>query len=116
MEKKEKVNYILEQVRLCIQSNDFIRALILSRKINMNVINQDDYQAEKLIYHELMILLYKNDASIQLTFSARKPMCYAKTLFAISWLSPNSRSSTCSNPRLPTAAFSPNLFNEKSST
>lgn|SRR3990167_8762354 len=63
MEKKDKVNYILEQVRLCVAGNDFIRALILSRKINTTLINQPEFQKEKLKYYELMISYYKNESN-----------------------------------------------------
>ena len=61
METKEKINYILEQVRLCLTSNDFIRAQILSRKINHRIINQEEYQQEKLKYHQLMIEFFTNE-------------------------------------------------------
>ena len=58
METKEKVNYILEQVRLCLLSNDFIRAYILSKKINQKLLVKDEFQNEKLRYHNLMITYY----------------------------------------------------------
>lgn len=34
MEKKEKVEFILEQMRLCIAVKDYIRTQIISKKIN----------------------------------------------------------------------------------
>ena len=34
MEKKEKVEFILEQMRLCMAKKDFIRTQIISKKIN----------------------------------------------------------------------------------
>ena len=34
MEKQEKVEFILEQMRLCIAKKDFIRTQIISKKIN----------------------------------------------------------------------------------
>lgn len=34
MEKREKTEFILEQMRLCLLNNDYIRTLIISRKIN----------------------------------------------------------------------------------
>lgn len=34
MDKKEKVEFILEQMRLCIAKKDFIRTQIISKKIN----------------------------------------------------------------------------------
>jgi 26S proteasome regulatory subunit N5 len=60
METKDKVIYILEQVRLCLACNDYIRALILSRKVNQKLLLQDSFQEEKLRYHHLMIQLFHN--------------------------------------------------------
>merc|ERR1711934_834978 len=34
MTKQEKMSFILEQMRLCLDSEDYVRALILSRKIS----------------------------------------------------------------------------------
>lgn len=34
MEKKEKVEFILEQMRLCVAIKDYIRTQIISKKIN----------------------------------------------------------------------------------
>jgi len=34
MEKKEKVEFILEQMRLCLARKDFVRTQIISKKIN----------------------------------------------------------------------------------
>lgn len=34
MEKGEKVRFILEQMRLCLATNDFIRTQIISKKIS----------------------------------------------------------------------------------
>jgi len=61
MPQNEKVNYILEQVRLCLKSNDFIRALILSRKINTATLISEEFQQEKLRYHSLMIEYFHNE-------------------------------------------------------
>ncbi len=35
MEKREKTDFILEQVRLCLLKKDYTRAQIISRKINI---------------------------------------------------------------------------------
>merc|ERR1712137_315739 len=63
METQEKVNYILEQVRLCLASNDYIRSLILSRKINQKLLVEDIYQEEKIKYHHLMIKIFHHQQS-----------------------------------------------------
>ena len=34
MERKEKVEFILEQMRLCVATKDIIRTQIISKKIN----------------------------------------------------------------------------------
>ena len=34
MEKEEKVQFILEQMRLCLATDDFIRTQIISKKIS----------------------------------------------------------------------------------
>lgn len=41
MAKTEKIAFILEQVRLCLDRQDFVRAQILSRKINPRVFDAD---------------------------------------------------------------------------
>eukprot|EP01094_Clydonella_sp_ATCC50884_P030323 TRINITY_DN986_c0_g1_i1.p1 TRINITY_DN986_c0_g1~~TRINITY_DN986_c0_g1_i1.p1 ORF type:complete len:476 (-),score=162.17 TRINITY_DN986_c0_g1_i1:250-1572(-) len=60
MEKKDKVEYILEQVRLCLDSEDFIRAIVLARKINPKVLLADGFQEVKLRYYETMIRYHKH--------------------------------------------------------
>jgi 26S proteasome regulatory subunit N5 len=44
MDKQEKTDFILEQVRLCLDTDDPIRAQILSNKINRKYLNADDTQ------------------------------------------------------------------------
>jgi 26S proteasome regulatory subunit N5 len=47
MEKREKTEFILEQVRLCLDSGDFIRAQIISRKINTKILNDAGFEVRK---------------------------------------------------------------------
>ena len=42
MEKKEKVEFILEQMRLCLAKKDFIRTSIISKKINTRFFDDAD--------------------------------------------------------------------------
>lgn len=35
MDKREKVDFILEQMRLCLAKSDYIRTQIISKKINI---------------------------------------------------------------------------------
>ncbi|KAK4373602.1 hypothetical protein RND71_008986 [Anisodus tanguticus] len=47
MAKTEKIAFILEQVRLCLDSPDYVRAQILSRKINPKVFEADPSKEKK---------------------------------------------------------------------
>jgi 26S proteasome regulatory subunit N5 len=44
MDKKEKAEFILEQMRLCIEKKDFIKAGILSKKISNKVLNDPELE------------------------------------------------------------------------
>ncbi|CAM9991246.1 unnamed protein product [Ectocarpus sp. 12 AP-2014] len=53
--KKEKADFILEQIRLTLAKKDFVRALIQSRKINRKVLLDEDMQDIKVRFYKLMI-------------------------------------------------------------
>lgn len=59
MVRKEKIKFILEQIRLCIATKDFIRTQIISKKISTRMLNKDEYQQEKLKFYKMMIDLSK---------------------------------------------------------
>ncbi|KAK2656084.1 hypothetical protein Ddye_009136 [Dipteronia dyeriana] len=84
MAKTEKIAFILEQVRLCLDRQDYVRAQILSRKISPRVFNVDTSKEKKKpkegdavvgeapadipsllelkrIYYELMIRYYSHN-------------------------------------------------------
>ncbi|ODQ66957.1 PCI-domain-containing protein [Nadsonia fulvescens var. elongata DSM 6958] len=63
MDHREKTEFILEQVELCLKIGDYTQALILSRKIMPRTLNKEDLQDLKLRYYELRIeiSLEKND-------------------------------------------------------
>ncbi len=44
MEKKEKTDFLLEQVRLCLDCKDYVRAMIIIRKINTKVFADESMQ------------------------------------------------------------------------
>lgn len=60
---REKMEFILEQVELCILKGDFTQATILSRKILVKTLQEEQYQDIKLEYYQLLIKigLNKND-------------------------------------------------------
>ena len=47
MEKKEKVEFILEQMRLCLAKKDYIRTQIISKKINTKFFDEEGTQVRK---------------------------------------------------------------------
>lgn len=47
MEKKEKVEFILEQMRLCIAVKDYIRTQIISKKINTKFFQEEGSEVRK---------------------------------------------------------------------
>lgn len=62
MKKKEKTDFILEQMRLCLLKKDFVRTQIISRKINTRVLDDKDFQEQRIKYNTLMIDFYHNDS------------------------------------------------------
>lgn len=46
MEKREKVELILEQMRLCLEIKDFIRTQIISKKINTKFFDEENTQVK----------------------------------------------------------------------
>jgi len=50
MDKEEKVDYILEQVRLCLDKGDYVRGTIVSKKITNKTFEKDVLQPLKLRY------------------------------------------------------------------
>lgn len=55
MEKREKVEFILEQMRLCLAIKDYIRTQIISKKISIKFFDSEKEQDLKLKYYQLMI-------------------------------------------------------------
>lgn len=50
MDKLEKAEFLLEQVRLCLVNKDFVRASIVAKKVDRKVIRAEDFQTVKLKY------------------------------------------------------------------
>ena len=55
MEKREKTDFILEQMRLCLAKKDFVRAQIISRKISTKFFDDVANHDLKIRFYELMI-------------------------------------------------------------
>ena len=63
MDKREKVDLILEQMRLCLARKDYIRTQIISKKIHTKYFEDASTEDLKLRYYELMITLDLKEAS-----------------------------------------------------
>ncbi|XP_069122843.1 26S proteasome non-ATPase regulatory subunit 12-like [Argopecten irradians] len=63
MEKKEKVEFILEQMRLCLAKKDYIRTQIISKKISSKFFEEAGTTELKLKYYQLMIELDEHEGS-----------------------------------------------------
>ncbi|KAG2374605.1 hypothetical protein C9374_010665 [Naegleria lovaniensis] len=55
---REKIDFILESIRLCLEKQDYVRAVIVSKKITKKSISEVDHQDLKIRYYELMIRFY----------------------------------------------------------
>ncbi|KAJ2716911.1 proteasome regulatory particle subunit [Coemansia spiralis] len=54
MDRREKTDFILEQMRLCLAQRDYIRMAIIGRKINPKYFQQEGTEDLKLRFYELM--------------------------------------------------------------
>lgn len=63
MDKREKVELILEQMRLCLAKKDYIRTQIISKKIHTKFFEDESVQDLKFKYYKLMIELDENEGS-----------------------------------------------------
>lgn len=63
MDKREKVELILEQMRLCLAKQDYIRTQIISKKINTKFFEDETTQDLKLKYYKLMMELDEHEGS-----------------------------------------------------
>lgn len=55
MERREKTEYILAQMRLVLLKKDFVRTQIISKKLNPKLLEADDFQDLKIRYNTMMI-------------------------------------------------------------
>jgi 26S proteasome regulatory subunit N5 len=60
MKIREKCDFLLEQTRLCLAKKDFIRAEIISKKVNVKSFENEELQDLKLKYYNLMIQLHRH--------------------------------------------------------
>ena len=56
MEKREKVEFILEQMRLCLAKKDHIRTQIISKKISVKFFENDKEQVIYIMIRKICVL------------------------------------------------------------
>ncbi|CAF3090743.1 unnamed protein product [Rotaria sp. Silwood2] len=61
MDRREKLEFLLEQMRLCLATHDFIRTQIISKKINIKIFEDGASHDLTLKYYELMIEMDLHD-------------------------------------------------------
>jgi len=62
MDKAEKTDFILEQMRLCLAKKDYIRTQILSNKISKKMLNEAEFQDLKIRFFNYMVAYYAHDS------------------------------------------------------
>ena len=55
MEAKEKLDFLLEQIRLCLAKRDYVRTEIIAKKVDAKQLKEKEFAEEKVRYHRLMI-------------------------------------------------------------
>ena len=63
MEKNEKLNFLLEQLRLLLLLKDYIRFQIISKKVNMKILDEAGMQDNKVRFLNFMIEYYEHQKS-----------------------------------------------------
>jgi len=61
LSKKEKAEYILEQIRLNLARKDYIRALIQSRKMNRKALEEEDFVHVKVSFYRMMVEYHRHE-------------------------------------------------------
>lgn len=61
MDKREKYDYLLEQIRLVLAKRDFVRAMILTRKVQKKILDEPALEDLKVRYHRLALQLSEHD-------------------------------------------------------
>mmetsp|Transcript_11908 Transcript_11908/g.27778 ORF Transcript_11908/g.27778 Transcript_11908/m.27778 type:complete len:459 (-) Transcript_11908:58-1434(-) len=55
MDRREKTEYIVNQMRLVILKKDYVRTQIISKKLNPKLLEAEDFQDLKVQYYEYMV-------------------------------------------------------------
>jgi len=61
LSKREKIEFILEQMRLTLLKQDFVRAAIVAGKVNQKFLNEESMQDYKVQFFQLMTQYHSHD-------------------------------------------------------
>lgn len=79
MDKREKIEFILQQVRLCLDTNDYMRAWIMAKKINLKFFEDEALDDLKVRYFQLVIRYHMHSKDTMELFRAFQSLYGAKT-------------------------------------
>lgn len=60
MDKREKLEFILYQMKIMLKKRDYVRFFIISKKINENNINDPDIHDLKVTFYAYMAIYYNH--------------------------------------------------------
>ena len=64
MDMREKAEILLEQIRLCVATKDFIRANMISKKVKVATLDKDEFLDLKLKYCSLMTKYFTHESDM----------------------------------------------------
>merc|ERR1711871_973625 len=68
MERREKAEFVLEQMRLLLDNNDLIRANMVAKKLSDKVLNDKDFEDVKIEYNMHMVRYHTEKANYMSLF------------------------------------------------
>jgi|TARA_B100000524_G_scaffold214802_1_gene112713 26S proteasome regulatory subunit N5 len=74
MDRREKTDFILEQVRLCLDTKDFIRAHIMAKKIQIKIFKDVELEDLKMRYYKLIVRYHTHSHNWMEMFRAYQAM------------------------------------------
>jgi len=80
MGKREKTAFILEQVRLCLDTEDIVRAQIMAKKINVKVFKDVEIEDLKLSYYSMIVRYHLHTHTWLEVFRAYQAVWGSKSL------------------------------------
>jgi 26S proteasome regulatory subunit N5 len=69
MERREKAEFVLEQMRLLLDNNDLIRANMVAKKLSDKVLNDKDFEDVKIEYNKHMVRFHTEKANYMSLFT-----------------------------------------------